>query len=691
MVNCFDFFHVNSRVNNVFFNAENIQSEKSFVELISIRAFNSFFNNSIVQCPGRYDAETKVEKGHLHFYCKLACDFHSYTNEAGLLTFDVGGELIQENISCIPCPVGANCEGQVTALPNYWGYRDQKSHVQMFRCPEDYCCEDKQSCGKIDQCFAGREGVLCGQCRPNLSVALFSEKCVPKDTCHAGLIVVTHLLCALAYAVFLCLFTTVKEQSQRFAEKCASKCRKRKRSDVEEQGIEMPGTFKQEVVAAEASDIPESSAEHHQATEADTPRNIQAQHQNNIQKEESGLKYLQMLFYHVQDATLFKTSLPSDSVKENVLIRVLQFSPSILSLYWNLSEVCFTYFDTNVAKIVLFSSFGYLVMLFLFIFFGTITFLSQIIAKYANVLAVGKSTILKGFLFALLLSFQQTVKGVFRLVQCVDIQNQNVLFLQGEIECYTWWQVLVQLYTYFNVIPLLLILSCFPFLIQQKRLSVKHFVCSCLLPVPSALFYLFHSSKQSDHTSTQCKSTNSEDHTTEHQSSECMNNHGAPETTVKFIYTENETEIMGSLLKHYRTLQIKGIKFTWLGIHKLYRLLLVACYTYISNPLHKSYAMTALLILFIIGNSICKPYKHNKANVTAILSHTATAVIAMINMQKVMLLTYGCELNCSYKDTMLNYLGFVEHLLLTWFPIIFIALDVGFVCMKKCKKKIKRN
>ena len=116
------------------------------------------------------------------------------------------------------------------------------------------------------------------------------------------------------------------------------------------------------------------------------------------------------------------------------------------------------------------------------------------------------------------------------------------------------------------------------------------------------------------------------------------------------LYTASEEEIIHSLLRHYKCLQAFGIQFTWLGIHKLYRLILVACHTYITEPLYRLYIMTGLLVVLCVVSTLIQPYKDRKANVTSALSYTANLVIAMINIGKVVLLTFDCKTNCPLQS-----------------------------------------
>ena len=112
--------------------------------------------------------------------------------------------------------------------------------------------------------------------------------------------------------------------------------------------------------------------------------------------------------------------------------------------------------------------------------------------------------------------------------------------------------------------------------------------------------------------------------------------------------TEHETsreQVIHTLLEHYKTMKIFGIRFTWLGIHKLYRTILVACNTYITEPLTRIYFMSLMLLIIAVLNAVVKPYKQNTTNSVAVLSYAANLCIAMVNIGKSYMMTFGVATN----------------------------------------------
>ena len=140
-------------------------------------------------------------------------------------------------------------------------------------------------------------------------------------------------------------------------------------------------------------------------------------------------------------------------------------------------------------------------------------------------------------------------------------------------------------------------------------------------------------------------------------------------------YSKSEIEILTALLEHYRELNLFGIRFTWLCIHKLYRVALVACNTFITEPISRLYMMTFVLIIVATINPLVKPYNDYKANLTASFSYAAQFVFGNVitYLQDLVMVTFYCKSNYSVQPTVLWYFDLTENVLISYIPCIFIV------------------
>ena len=149
--------------------------------------------------------------------------------------------------------------------------------------------------------------------------------------------------------------------------------------------------------------------------------------------------------------------------------------------------------------------------------------------------------------------------------------------------------------------------------------------------------------------------------------------------------------ILNTLLEHYKTVKLFGISFTWLGVHKIYRMILVACNTYIADSLIRLSTMSGVLLCLALLNSSLKPYKNKTANTTASLSYLANCIIAIVNVFKAGLSKYGCQTNCSDVDDVVWCLDKIEEVLLIYAPLAAMSLWCLHSALQKCCCKKKKE
>ena len=600
----------------------------------------------------------------------------------------------------------------------------------MLRCPDQYCCERSGDCTAIDTCSPGRIGTLCGRCSDDLTESLFSANCFPMDKCYTLLFGLLYAGCVVIYSFFLGTFNDIKKElaakTSKLFKMLKNKLRTSNKSKTME-GIEVAKETEDvnlmaknvrknsRLVDALLLDNPSNKSE--TVTSLNTmleTRNWKSQTiTNNLDNElkeeikkndledgiqvekntadtDSGMKYVQIMLYYVQDATLFKIHLlNAKQQSENFLVKILQFSPEILTVYYKVSDLCFTKNTTAVMKVLLSSMFGPCIILLLSIVYILHWILSRHFGKDSINWEILRSKLTQAFLLTILFSYQKIIKGAFSLIQCVDIDDIKVLYIQGNIQCYTWWQVATEIYLYISVVPVFITLAICPFLVKNKEMSVAMLILACLVPVP-VLFYqiiltLIRSirnyrkskkvqkqsinevldyirqiiwyipmhyedrnipfNKETDtDTSFRMYVDGAENSSLQETPHSCTHNtekienienclryrinkvdmkEGANGSDVRCTEditmlssdqkTKSEEVVSYILLKHYRTLRFLGIPMTWLGVHKLYRMALVACYTYIKEPLPRLSAMTILVMVMGLATMGIKPYKDDKA------------------------------------------------------------------------------
>ena len=157
--------------------------------------------------------------------------------------------------------------------------------------------------------------------------------------------------------------------------------------------------------------------------------------------KDDNMKYLQILFYYVQDASLFKVHLPQLEVSDDsILKQIFQWSPEIIAkIYLGISNMCFPS-TTPITKILFKSLFGPCILLFLFLIYISQNIIERLCKGQFRFFHLVRLSLLKAFILSVLFSYQQILIGAFSLVQCVNIDELKVLYVQGNIHCDQIWQ-----------------------------------------------------------------------------------------------------------------------------------------------------------------------------------------------------------------------------------------------------------
>ena len=470
-------FEVHSEIMKLINVKLNVTKVRSLADipLFSINTAGLSSQSVLLFCPLSFKVIEKIsEKGNnSQFLCqkdvchndKYSLKGHSKLTSVANVYNQTKHVLSQLVSSCFPCPVGASCEqGRVVALPNYWGTR--KDHViTMFRCPQDYCCQNNDSCSDIDSCNGLRTEILCGNCGPNMTESTFSTNCVDNKTCKPGAIINMYILAVVVYSLGLLSFDVVKDKVLMCCSKVWKKIRNSLFKKSHEQAVENGEEMSQENMETELQETP---------------------------TKDDSMKYLQILFYYVQDASLFKVHLPQLLVSDDsILIQIFQWSPDIIAkMYLGISNMCFSS-TTPITKILFKCLFGPCVIIFLFLIYISQNIMERLCKGQFRFFHFVRLSLLKAFILSVLFSYQQILIGAFSLVQCINIDELKVLYIQGNIHCDQIWQRFIEIYICVNILPLFFIISNASYDVRDMKMSVRTFILTCLFPLPvSIICYL---------------------------------------------------------------------------------------------------------------------------------------------------------------------------------------------------------
>ena len=357
----------------------------------------------------------------------------------------------QTHAKCYRCPFGGSCEnGQIRATNNVWGYRSTKHEIRFSICPFGYCCFGNE-CTSYSSCTAGREGTLCGKCGKGLTENILNAKCLLPEQCYQPWV---WLMVLIAGVVYIGLFMYLKEATllattllipENFF--VSAKCTLR--SVI----CSIKGICKK--LTAKISQLPQMANNYSlseivecevQLENPDTIQQLKYSRNNNSDATLfPGLMKIMIGFY--QTVVLFKIYNVGKSSGFTHIQEVIATLFNLRTDHLFFQNLSWCPFDNirGVPKLLFKASFTVYLLIILLILF----LIFNIFKRFQNRDSDCTFNSLYSRLYCctlriLLISYATITVSCFTLLSCVDLGSYGkVLYIDGSIQCYTWWQFII--------------------------------------------------------------------------------------------------------------------------------------------------------------------------------------------------------------------------------------------------------
>ena len=391
------------------------------------------------------------------FRC-IPCARDTYTlNNESLntsLSFQSISKYEKRNFTCIDCPVGANCKGFIKSKSNFYGYKTKEQKLKFLLCPRGFCCTGGQ-CNTINSCNKKRTGTLCGRCIESYVESFLSTDCVSLYSCQNF---TTFWLLYYVYALILATFlyymkdvislikTTAKSSS-----KILKSCKKEKENESEIDVIIS-------IVGAEEDEKKTSNF------------------------TVSGIFTLIVSFYQIKQ--LMKVDVQHKNSTDFSFITLITDFLNLEIVAVTFSSYCPMSNLDAVSKIFIKT---YLLSATLLVACLINYFMSEIFHYFRS--SIGRLSSLKPsdrfgvcFIRLLMLSYKNIASASLLLLKCVEVADNHVLFIKGDMKCYQWWQILIAVFffTWILFFPLSLKVSFNMFM--KDKISLANFILCLIIP-----------------------------------------------------------------------------------------------------------------------------------------------------------------------------------------------------------------
>ncbi len=543
--------------------------------------------------------------------------------------------IFEMNNPCEPCPFGAVCsQGEVKALPNFWGYKEDVSII-FLSCPLKYCCNDIDVlCNSHNSCAPQRTGQLCGQCEIGFSESVMSTQCVPDETCDDWWVWPLSIILALLYLMWYmykgCIANGFKHLFMRF---CT--CRNHKLCAVE-----------------------------HASSTGDNRSH------ENLGNDENA--YFDILVYFTNIISLIKVQVE------------FQVSGSSSGFLYDVEKYFLKYLDVDMQQTLniqvcpvpginamhkamfrpMFTLVIFLVWTLLFL--TTCTLLCALTGTHLTFvhllkkqLKLFKLKLLEGYIETAKYSYSGFAGATFTLLTCIQIGNKQFWKHNAEVECYSTPQKLVMFFAAFHTIPFVLVSPISGKLLKAGTIGHIQVLFACLFPLPFVVFWAAQSFVFLATSKRNALVSGANQH-------EQRGNREAESQTTS---VSEEAEV---LLDTYQGMYKEKYAY-WEGVVEMRKLIFCSFYL-IPNNIVRLLFCTFGCVFFVIHHKSVYPFKHGNSNKIETLSLSLLCVACVTNSVKSVFPELGILVEANTPTEQLLFLLNRVDVLLTFILLSSVVL-----------------
>ena len=247
------------------------------------------------------------------------------------------------------------------------------------------------------------------------------------------------------------------------------------------------------------------------------------------------------------------------------------------------------------------------------------------------------------FMEVLLLGYERLAETSLKLLHCVSIGSRKWLFIDGNVPCLQWWQYILLAYVAVFILPFTLTLYWGSSKLFTSSIKASEFLAACVLPLPFLIYWLYQSiwHKGERHVPGSDQDVNKD--------------------VLEIIhgpFRPPDTDNKGALY--------------WESVLIARRLILLVIHTFITDALLRGVCISGACFLITIHHILKNPYKDQLANKSETLSLVVLTLIAVINLPKATLFSFGVDMSTDASN------GFYVEMV-RWFEVAALAFIPALV------------
>ena len=606
---------------------DNFSEQNSMIISAELQANNNTkikcFKGKSIKVYGSFDKDIGLTM--TTTFCS-ACPSNMYSLSSGNLTFnnaDKSGYQVAP-FQCFGCPFSGICDkGRIRPENNFWGYLDDNNEVNFLICPFGYCCSGS-ICKDYNSCQTGREGPLCGSCGKSLTENILTPDCLDPIKCRHPWF---WLVFGFAGFVYFLTFMYLKEISTFVTTILLPKGLTCKRGMIPDNQTPLLKSSYENDNVKESQ--PDKISELEKQSSADVKANGKPESvlKTNCQSGVLFPGFLMIVINFYQTCVLYKVYIKSPESHS-----FLQITEEMLATLFNLRTDGLFYDDLswcpfegiNAVSKVFFKMSFILYVISLAILAGVVSKICKLYQKGSHYSELqgsqSKSVIHRALpcsLRLILIGHATITSGLFSLVSCTPLQPpEKVLFIDGSIQCYRWWQYFVIAIIAFWVVSFPFAICTSSWLLHRKKMSSSTFVCFLTFPLGVIVYWIYDRLLDWRKSKTQLK----HDLLFKDKSENGASQQG---TTAE--------ELLNVLEGPFRISETNQFKLPWQFVLIGRRLVLIMIKTFLTNIVVRLYVMLLCSVIFLVHHVKVQPFSSILLNYVETVSLLMLTVICGVN------------------------------------------------------------
>ena len=631
--------------------------------VVRIEEFALIDKETRISCPiGTIIKSIEVGGGGIYdfisFFCST-CSISKYNLYGGTFSrFRVNESF------CKDCPPGASCKnGRLRPVDNYWGFlATVNSNLSFIELPPGYGCTNKQ-CKRYDSCAKNRQGTLCSTCMKGYSESMFSPECIRNEDCDKR----SFYAVAATLVIFYLLFFIYKKRILRFLKTqllwFKSLERGRNGGNAYSLDEDRYRLFSEDITSETEGGTSDDNLNRPNPQSDSLP----------------GLIKIVFYFYQIEALLdVYGGKMEHNIVKgaKGLIQNILNFN----FLNSSGSSSCAIDDTTPMIKVIIRGAFvASIIVAFILLYIICRILQRKAIrcCKKRSIFTNTKSTfgdrVLAALFEVVLLSYGIITKAITSMLNCKTVGNKQVLYLQGDVQCYQTWQYGLAAAGLAWVVPFCLYVNLLPNLIREKQVETKGLFFGCVFPIPVIMYCLIRK------VVAKCSTESQQQQVLNSEERNFVNDDGMRQEPFENSLNDVE-ENCNDLISTVQQIlcgpfkdKVNSSKFlSWDGVYIFRRLFIVSVFVFVEDATYKLYVLLAGQILILMHHSHVKPYKSKFLNFLESASLGFLVLINGMNLLSVYDFAHGIS-EVGDKLLLLKIFAWIETVLHLLVPTLIIT------------------